>query len=416
MAYEHRALEAEELGPAAWKVCKPDAPAPVRGMVARGLAPLGPRDLVVALYQLWVTNEPELAELAAKSVGGLPPNILSGALDDRELPAGVLDFLGRKLLHDGEVLERVVRHPRVHDETLAGLARLCPESVADILAENQERWLRCPAIVENLYDNPNCRMSVVHRMLELAVRQGVELALPNMEEIRQALGEEAPADPERDALFRSAAGADVANAHARMVDRVQRAAAGDEVDLDARADEAAADFDVEEALNQAITDDLSLPLDEAEAPEQSTSDKVADVSAALRGGRVGVITKLRPMEKIRLAMLGSAFERALLIRDANKQVCMSAIKSPRVKENEVVAYSANRTLSHEVVRYISRRRDWAKLYAVKLNLVLNPKTPMSQAMGFLGHLHAHDVRKVAHSRNIPSALAQAAKRKTQQRR
>jgi hypothetical protein len=49
-------------------------------------------------------------------------------------------------------------------------------------------------------------------------------------------------------------------------------------------------------------------------------------------------------------------------------------------------------------------------------LVLNPKTPMSQAMSFLSHLHAHDVRKVAHSRNIPSALAQAAKRKMNQRR
>jgi hypothetical protein len=202
MAFEHRALEPEELGPAVWKVCKPDAPAPLRGMVARGLAPLGPRDLVVALYQLWVTNEPELAVLAAKSVGGLPANILSGALDDKQLPSGVLDFLGRKLLHDAAVLERVVRHPGVHDETLAGLARLCPENVADILAENQERWLRCPAIVENLYENPHCRMSVVHRMLELAVRQGVELNLPNMEEIKLALGEEqALVDLERDALF-----------------------------------------------------------------------------------------------------------------------------------------------------------------------------------------------------------------------
>jgi hypothetical protein len=106
----------------------------------------------------------------------------------------------------------------------------------------------------------------------------------------------------------------------------------------------------------------------------------------------------------------------VLIRDQNKAVCLSAIKSPRVKENEVVAYSANRSLPYEVVRYIATRRDWTKLYAIKLNLVQNPKTPMSQAMGFLGHLHQHDVRKVARSKNIPSALATAAKRRAEQRR
>jgi hypothetical protein len=81
-----------------------------------------------------------------------------------------------------------------------------------------------------------------------------------------------------------------------------------------------------------------------------------------------------------------------------------------------VAYCANRSLAHDVIRYISGRREWTKLYSVKLNLVLNPKTPMSTAMGLLNHLHAHDVRKVSHSRNIPSALATAARRRMDQRK
>ena len=121
------------------------------------------------------------------------------------------------------------------------------------------------------------------------------------------------------------------------------------------------------------------------------------------------------MKKIRLAIMGNAFERAILIRDTNKAVCLSAIKSPKIRESEVVTYAANRSLAHDVVRYIANRREWTKLYAVKLNLVLNPKTPMSSAMGLLTHLHAHDVRKVAHSRNIPSALAIAARRRMDQR-
>ena len=53
---------------------------------------------------------------------------------------------------------------------------------------------------------------------------------------------------------------------------------------------------------------------------------------------------------------------------------------------------------------------------VQLNLVLNPKTPMAAAMGFLGRLHQHDVKKVAFSKNIPSALATAARRRLEQRK
>jgi hypothetical protein len=64
------------------------------------------------------------------------------------------------------------------------------------------------------------------------------------------------------------------------------------------------------------------------------------------------------------------------------------------------------------VTYISNNRDWTKLYRVKLNLVMNPKTPMSRAMHLLGHLHPSDIRKVATSKNVPSALATAAKRRT----
>ena len=427
MAFEHAPLTEPELGPGVWTVVRPEAPAPLQGMVARGLAPLPPRDLVTALYQLWVTQVPELAEQAAKTVVGLPPRILGAALSDPTLPAGALDFVGRKLPRRVEVLEAIVRHPRVHDQTLVGLARVCPEGICDVLADNQQRWLRCPAIVESLYQNPSCRMSVAQRMLELAVREGLELKLPNIEEIKQAIGAadgagmEAADGPEPagdpaadDEQFRRVVHR-VIEGHEQVVQRLAEAAAGEPIDPNAPiVDGADEGSDVlaglEAALEQAPHDELDLPLSSEAPPPQEAA------LAEVRADRVTQISKLSPMKKIRLAIIGNAFERAVLIRDSNKAVCLSAIKSPRVKENEVVAYCANRSLSHDVIRYIAGRRDWTKLYAVKLNLVLNPKTPMASAMSLLGHLHAHDVRKVAHSRNIPSALATAAKRRVAQRR
>ena len=418
MAYDHQPLSQQDIGPGAWKMVGPDAPPPMRGMVAGGMAPLQPRDLLVALYVLWLDDPTGLGETAAKTLGGLPGSVLGGALGDPSLPAGVLDFVARRLARKEDVLEQVVRHPNVHDETLAATARACPEGICDILAENQQRWLVFPAIVEALYQNPNCRMSVAQRMLELAVRQGLELKLPNMDEIKQAIASKAKGDePEEaeatdeagDEAFRQLARASI-DTQQQVAEQVRDAAATDEVD----------EIEVEPEAEE--SDEELAGLDEALDRAARTGEEAAEVLAEkegptkVKGDRVTQISRLEPMQKIRLALLGSAFERRVLIRDSNKSVCMSAIKSPRIKENEVVTYCANRSLSHDVVRYISTRRDWTKLYAVKLNLVLNPKTPMAAAMTFLGHLHAHDVRKVAHSKNIPSALAQAAKRRMARRR
>ncbi|MFO0634455.1 MAG: hypothetical protein U0168_16540 [Nannocystaceae bacterium] len=51
-----------------------------------------------------------------------------------------------------------------------------------------------------------------------------------------------------------------------------------------------------------------------------------------------------------------------------------------MNDNEVVGYAANRTLAREVISYISKRREWTKMYSIQLHLVLNPKTPMATAM------------------------------------
>ena len=408
MAFAHAPLTDQELGPGVLKMVGAEVPKQMRAMASRGLAPLPPRDLVVALYQLWVLNEVPLAEDSAKTLEGLPAAVLIGALGDARLPAGVLDFMGRKLVRKEDVLERIIRHANVSDETLSGVARVCPEAICNMLAENQKRWLKCPAIVESLYQNPNCRMSVAHHMLELAVRQGVELKLPNIEEIKQALGDGAAVMPEDDAKFSAVLGKKVGEAHAKVVERVQRLAVNDEIDYDAAmvVDE---DFDVAAFLAMNPDEDMSLPLEGEEVPpSKGLEDLPAD--------SITELMKLPAMFKIRLALLGTKFQRSCLIRDVNKVVAMSVIKSPKVKEDEVIAYAANRALYTEVVREIARRRDWIKLYQVKYNLVLNPKTPMKDALTLLGHLYPHDVRKVARSKNIPSALAQAARRKEGQRR
>jgi hypothetical protein len=377
----------------------------MRKMVAAGLAPLPPRDMLVALYQLWTGND-EHSDVAGKTIEGLPAPVLDGALADAKLPPGVLDLLGRKLARNEAVLTKVVRHPRVDDETLIGVARVCPESVCDVLADNETRWLACPAIVTSLYNNRHCRMSVVHRMIELAERQKVELQLPAMDEIRQALAESGPVDESRDKMFAE-------------VHRTETA-----IEAEQKAFEllGAADVDDELELPEIEDHDTELfggtlpheePLeDDEDGPAVSEQDK----QPPSKERRLQALLQMRPLEKIRTATLGDRYDRSILVRDSIKAVAMATIKSPKVREDEAVAYSANRALSLEVITYISNRRDWIKLYTVKLNLVMNPKTPMARSMTLLSFLNQADIQKVARSKNIPSALATAAKRKLQARR
>lgn len=398
MAFDHAPLDRARLPPTVAKLVDPQAPAKARQMAARGLAPLPPADLVTTLYAFWVGREPTLADDASQAIQGLPPTIVLTAIDDPHLLAGALDFLTRKFGQDEAILAKIIHHPRVDNHTLASIARTCPESICDLIATHETRWLECPAVVDALYQNPHCRMSVIQRVLELAVRQGMDLQLPNIDEIRQELDIQDQTE-DRDEAFHSATER-VRQDHAKVLEKIAQQTASDLAEAEW--------FDDGEDPNE-----LELVLEGLDTSQSPTSTRETTRAS---GDRLGQITRLRPLEKIRLALLGTAFERSVLIRDQNKAVSLSAIKSPKVKDNEVIAYSANRALSPDVIRYIARRREWTKLYQVKLNLVLNPKTPMAAAMSFLGHLHAHDVRKVARSRNVPSALAQAAKRKSTQQR
>ncbi len=112
--------------------------------------------------------------------------------------------------------------------------------------------------------------------------------------------------------------------------------------------------------------------------------------------------------RIRLAQLGNRFVRSQLIRDSNKLVSMAVIKSPGMSDAEVEEYSKNRQLPEDVIRYISHRKDWVKNYRVKINLVNNPKTPVTTSMQLLNHLRESDLRSLARSKNVPQALRSAA--------
>jgi hypothetical protein len=123
-----------------------------------------------------------------------------------------------------------------------------------------------------------------------------------------------------------------------------------------------------------------------------------------------LVQSLSVAEKIKLAMMGSKSARRLLIRDSNKVVATAVIRSPKIREDEVLAVAQDRTVPDEVIRIILQRKDWLKSYPIRLALCQNPKTPIPRSMRLLETLRENDLRQVAKSRNVPSPVSSGATR------
>jgi hypothetical protein len=95
---------------------------------------------------------------------------------------------------------------------------------------------------------------------------------------------------------------------------------------------------------------------------------------------------------------------------------MAAIRSPLITDNEIVMAASSRQVSEDVIRYIANQRDFLKMYQVKVNLVNNPKTPLAFSMRLMSMLNNEDIKSLARSKNVPSALQTAAKKLAQTRK
>lgn len=256
----------------------------------------------------------------------------------------------------------------------------------EILAGNQQRLLRHPQIIEAIYFNKRARMSTVDRLLEMAVRNNLTLDVPQYKQlVAQIMGSAAKEPPAAEPV-EDAASTDP-EAPLQMAEEIT--AEGEQFD------------EVFEALIDETWDQGPLGNLEFDAEEQ--------------GKKQVQIAELSVNARIRLATLGSVFHRTVLIRDTNRLVAMAAIESPAVSEQEAARHAGNRGLSEDVIRYICGRRDWQKSYQIKLNLVNNPKCPLAHAMKLLSHLRANDVRMISRSKNVPAAIARAAKQHLQRK-
>jgi len=116
-------------------------------------------------------------------------------------------------------------------------------------------------------------------------------------------------------------------------------------------------------------------------------------------------------EKRREAMRGQRAVRALLIRDRNKTLHQFVLRNPSITLDEVEQFAKLPGVSPDALRMMAANPEWNRSPAVCRNLIRNPKTPLKEALELMNRLPLGEVRVLAKSQHVRTAIQQAARRK-----
>jgi hypothetical protein len=179
---------------------------------------------------------------------------------------------------------------------------------------------------------------------------------------------------------------------ARINRTAQTSCASDVSDTTEKSDEFDNQGEADEAVDEAVDEEL---VDEQDEEFQSKYK----ISQTLGIG-----------EKIKMALSGDKEWRAILIKDANKLVSSSVVKNPRYTDGEVLSLIKAGIQNDEIMRLICANKEWIKNYQIRKALIESSRTPVQNAMKYLGTMSEKDVAHFAKSKNIPSVIATLAKR------
>ncbi|HEX4439344.1 MAG TPA: hypothetical protein VH854_04685 [Thermoanaerobaculia bacterium] len=339
-------------------VRSPESPRELRLFAARGLLPLGSEDRIRALLAVLLDGDPEIAAPARETFASVPPDDVVRFLDDAETSSIELDAVGRHS-QDHFVLERVIRHRRVGDETLLALASTVTGAPQDALIVNQVRLLRQPELIQALLDNPGLTADGRRRLNELQEEFFEKEARRREQERKRRDEEKRLAEQEaKGIVFEDAA----------------------------------------EAEGAPSADD-GLPAGGEE------EDEFSKASTAQIYRRIAVMTV---KEKVELAQKGTKEERRILIADVNKLVSMAVLNCEAITLAEVESFCVMRHLNTDLFQAISKTREWIRKPKIQLALVSNPAVPINITLPLVKFLGIRELRILSRDRNLPEVIRTAA--------
>tara|TARA_B110000037_G_C17093138_1_gene494858 strand:+ start:312 stop:1514 length:1203 start_codon:yes stop_codon:yes gene_type:complete len=370
------------------KAIEPSAPAKMRMVAAKGLLPVTPEAMIAVCFVLQGDEDESIRQQATDTITAMPIAKLLANISMNSHPK-VLEFLVGCRPDEMSLFERVLSIRIANDRTIRLIAIKADTNILELLVRNQERLLIDPELILVMRENSNFsekQSARVESFLRLHNSLPEIPASSGPEQI--SLDDEAKLEAEIEAAlmgmpspttFEPGKGAKL-----EMFDLDEEDTGGGIGEFEFSYSEDNLDFDW-----SLMGDASGKPAVEAEEGHVSIEKKIALLTVG---------------QKIKMAYSGNGQVRKVLLRDANKLVATSVVRSGRMNDAEILSAAGNRNLPAEIIGEIARNKESVRRYPVKVALVNNSKTPIPIAVGFINDLHKGDLRMLTTNKNIPSIV------------
>jgi hypothetical protein len=120
------------------------------------------------------------------------------------------------------------------------------------------------------------------------------------------------------------------------------------------------------------------------------------------------LADMRLGDRVTLARLATPSLLPALLADSERQVTESTLLNPRLREEDLVAALRREDARTVLVESTAVSSRWASNYAVRLALVLQPRTPLAVALQQISSLVPRDLRRVAEEPGLRPLVRAAA--------
>ncbi len=328
---------------------------------ASGALPLSPSDQVELLHLLTRDSDEDVSKTAENSLHGMEEDSLVSVVTEVGTAPEVLAFFCMRSESE-KVQEAVLRNPSTLDESVVLLVPRLSEHNLEFVVVNQTRLLRHPPIVAAVEANENLSSDQQRRINELKHdfkldSEGVPLPKPT-----------APAT--------KATKLDLGTGPAEQEEPPPQST-----------EEAAELYAVSEVMAEGT-------------PEEEKRSLLAE------------LVTMSAAEKMLRALKGEREARLMLIRDRNRTVWSAVLSSPKMNDADAEQIAKMRNVAPDVLREISKNRQWTKRYSVAHELVKNPKTPPEVSSKLLMRIKDRDLKMLLRDRNVPEQVRRLAKKRT----
>ena len=332
---------------------------------ATGALPLSPADQIELLFLLTRDSDDGVSAQASTSLEAMDEASIISVLKEVSTPEDVLAFFGTRSVSD-DVQQSLLRNTTTPDQTILAMLPTLTESNLEFVVVNQTRLLRHQALIKALEEHDN--MSSDQR---------------------------------------------------RRIDELKH-----DFKLDRPAPEAAPPPAPTEAAPQSKLDLSAGPAEEDEPPPKTQKEAAELYGVDERDGELteeeeekkqGLISEIMTMsaaQKMMKALKGEREARLMLIRDRNRTVWAAVLSSPKMNDSDAEQIAKMRNVSPDVLREVSKNRQWVKRYSIAHELVKNPKTPPEVSSKLLVRLKDRDLKRLLRDRNVPEQVRRLAQKRT----